>query len=134
MEDVVDDAGLALVRGKDFDRPVGGNFKVVGDVACGGKGDAVPGEDAEVRDEGAIADGAAEFGEGVGTAIGEGVLVNSADESGLEEAMFAFGHGFGPGLAVDVFLGGGGFGLLQKVSEGEGRGEKGWGHHFFWEV
>jgi len=112
VENVVDDAGLVLVGGEDFDRPIGGNVKVIGDVAFGTEGDARPGKDAEVWDKGAIADGTAQFGEGMGTAIGEGVLINGANESGLEQAMLAFGHGFGPGLTVDIFLGGGGFGLL----------------------
>ena len=115
-EDFFDGARGALFGGEDFDRRVGGEVEAVLDFAVVVGGDVAPLEDGDVWDEGAIGEGAAQFGEGVGARPFE--AVNFGGEAASQGAVFALKHRFEADLPVDVFAGRFRFWEGQKFSEG----------------
>lgn len=127
VEDIFGDWGGTLVGGEDFDRPVGGQVEAVGHLSLGVAGDISPFHDGNIGDDGMPPKGKPQFGEGAGNFGSFEGSIEENHQFGLEDAVFPWGHGFLADFAVAVFLGRFGFGELEKLREGEGRGE-GLGH------
>ena len=107
---------LSAGDGLRSDGWVGGEVEAVLDFAVVVGGDVAPLEDGDVGDEGAIGEGAAQFGEGVGARPFE--AVNFGGEAASQGAVFALKHRFEADLPVDVFAGRFRFWEGQKFSEG----------------
>ena len=129
VENVADDFSLTLVRGKNFDCPVGGEGESVGYFAVFVAGNAFPGKDC-IGYSRSTAKGTAQFWVGAGDALGFEYAVNVSSQIALNCAVFSLGHRFLDNLTIDEFAGGFGFRQLEKFIESQ-RFSRGLNHCFY---
>jgi hypothetical protein len=114
MHDVAGDFSLVLVGGEDFDRPVGGAFKSVGNAAIRLAGNVLLTEDGNIGHSGAPTECTAKFGECSSNRCGLEGCIDKCTQIGLKYAVFTLGHGFLDDFTVDVLAGRFGFWQLEE--------------------
>jgi hypothetical protein len=94
VENVADDFSLTLVRGKNFDCPVGGEGESVGYFAVFIAGNAFPGKNCKIGYCLSTPKGTAQFWIGAGDALGFDYPVDVSSQIALNCAVFSLGHRF----------------------------------------